>query len=158
MRLLFFFSSRRRHTRWPRDWSSDVCSSDLGTDPGRADAAVREWADTPAVVDQAVLTLLTGARKLGLPAFVFTNGTDRVREAIEAQGLGTIIGAGGRFLPNSADLGHAQPEHASIRPEQQHAPAVTGSKVEPARVLFVDDSCGHVRAAQQFGWRALHRG
>src|SRR5690625_7468848 len=25
----FFFSSRRRHTRWPRDWSSDVCSSDL---------------------------------------------------------------------------------------------------------------------------------
>src|SRR5439155_17383814 len=27
----FFFSSRRRHTRWPRDWSSDVCSSDLTT-------------------------------------------------------------------------------------------------------------------------------
>src|SRR5207253_8249300 len=25
----FFFSSRRGHTRWPRDWSSDVCSSDL---------------------------------------------------------------------------------------------------------------------------------
>src|SRR5690625_6668347 len=25
---MFFFSSRRRHTRWPRDWSSDVCSSD----------------------------------------------------------------------------------------------------------------------------------
>src|SRR5437870_12848772 len=25
----FSFSSRRRHTRWPRDWSSDVCSSDL---------------------------------------------------------------------------------------------------------------------------------
>src|SRR5437870_9608328 len=27
--FFFFFSSRRRHTRWPRDWSSDVCSSDL---------------------------------------------------------------------------------------------------------------------------------
>src|SRR5215510_15974619 len=27
--LFFFFSSRRRHTSWPRDWSSDVCSSDL---------------------------------------------------------------------------------------------------------------------------------
>src|SRR5690606_42000547 len=27
---LFFFSSRRRHTRFSRDWSSDVCSSDLG--------------------------------------------------------------------------------------------------------------------------------
>src|SRR5439155_3810809 len=31
--FFFFFSSRRRHTRWPRDWSSDVCSSDLF--PGR---------------------------------------------------------------------------------------------------------------------------
>src|SRR5215813_14710311 len=27
--LFFFFSSRRRHTRCGRDWSSDVCSSDL---------------------------------------------------------------------------------------------------------------------------------
>src|SRR5947209_16825059 len=28
--IFFFFSSRRRHTRYWRDWSSDVCSSDLG--------------------------------------------------------------------------------------------------------------------------------
>src|SRR5690348_17780504 len=27
--IFFFFSSRRRHTRWTGDWSSDVCSSDL---------------------------------------------------------------------------------------------------------------------------------
>src|SRR6266511_5664513 len=32
--LFFFFSSRRRHTRFSRDWSSDVCSSDLVTVPG----------------------------------------------------------------------------------------------------------------------------
>src|SRR5207247_3025406 len=30
--FFFFFSSRRRHTRSTRDWSSDVCSSDLETD------------------------------------------------------------------------------------------------------------------------------
>src|SRR2546429_8425732 len=29
MAVVFFFSSRRRHTRCSRDWSSDVCSSDL---------------------------------------------------------------------------------------------------------------------------------
>src|SRR5690606_33563026 len=29
IRISFFFSSRRRHTRFARDWSSDVCSSDL---------------------------------------------------------------------------------------------------------------------------------
>src|SRR3712207_9164934 len=28
--MFVFFSSRRRHTRYWRDWSSDVCSSDLG--------------------------------------------------------------------------------------------------------------------------------
>src|SRR6266496_3151466 len=32
---IFFFSSRRRHTRSLRDWSSDVCSSDLRAGPGR---------------------------------------------------------------------------------------------------------------------------
>src|SRR2546430_3391716 len=31
-RLFFFFSSRRRHTRFDCDWSSDVCSSDLLAD------------------------------------------------------------------------------------------------------------------------------
>src|SRR3712207_8444935 len=30
---IFFFSSRRRHTRYWRDWSSDVCSSDLSRRP-----------------------------------------------------------------------------------------------------------------------------
>src|SRR6267143_4483028 len=35
MGFFFFFSSRRRHTRWNCDWSSDVCSSDLD---GKADA------------------------------------------------------------------------------------------------------------------------
>src|SRR3712207_9312815 len=31
--MFFFFSSRRRHTRYWRDWSSDVCSSDLRLGP-----------------------------------------------------------------------------------------------------------------------------
>src|SRR5438270_10674568 len=35
--LFFFFSSRRRHTRFDCDWSSDVCSSDL-----------TDWNDRPA--------------------------------------------------------------------------------------------------------------
>src|SRR5690606_40460473 len=34
----FFFSSRRRHTRFSRDWSSDVCSSDLDGDEAAVDA------------------------------------------------------------------------------------------------------------------------
>src|SRR6266481_4914514 len=42
----FFFSSRRRHTRWNCDWSSDVCSSDL---------AVRFAATRPQRVAKLVL-------------------------------------------------------------------------------------------------------
>src|SRR3712207_7457597 len=34
---LFFFSSRRRHTKYWRDWSSDVCSSDLHLAGGAID-------------------------------------------------------------------------------------------------------------------------
>src|SRR5437762_12733304 len=34
MQISFFFSSRRRHTRYIGDWSSDVCSSDLGCSSG----------------------------------------------------------------------------------------------------------------------------
>src|SRR5690606_40610497 len=43
---MFFFSSRRRHTRFSRDWSSDVCSSDL---PG--DEALQEHA---AIIKEAL--------------------------------------------------------------------------------------------------------
>src|SRR6266478_7439553 len=48
----FFFSSRRRHTRFDCDWSSDVCSSDL-VRPHTADLQERksqtaaEWKNTP---------------------------------------------------------------------------------------------------------------
>src|SRR3989475_66733 len=35
--FFFFFSSRRRHTRFDCDWSSDVCSSDLGVTQGELD-------------------------------------------------------------------------------------------------------------------------
>src|SRR5438067_2648221 len=47
--VFFFFSSRRRHTRSKRDWSSDVCSSDLPApedtghdhEPGGRPASIR---------------------------------------------------------------------------------------------------------------------
>src|SRR5690606_40645815 len=46
---VFFFSSRRRHTRFSRDWSSDVCSSDLCRTVGSSSSAVispRCWPTT----------------------------------------------------------------------------------------------------------------
>src|SRR5688500_19303510 len=50
--LLFFFSSRRRHTRLQGDWSSDVCSSDLGIGEARLLEAAGAQ---PAAVAQAAM-------------------------------------------------------------------------------------------------------
>src|SRR5437016_6226315 len=41
--VAFFFSSRRRHTRLVSDWSSDVCSSDLGQQWGYGGAADKDY-------------------------------------------------------------------------------------------------------------------
>src|SRR2546430_7307377 len=52
----FFFSSRRRHTRFDCDWSSDVCSSDLATaveDRDLVAAAQRRLHQVPAEEDRA---------------------------------------------------------------------------------------------------------
>src|SRR2546422_6380418 len=45
-RRSFFFSSRRRHTRCSRDWSSDVCSSDLVGAPALAKVTPKRLTDT----------------------------------------------------------------------------------------------------------------
>src|SRR6266498_4293908 len=52
--MFFFFSSRRRHTRCGRDWSSDVCSSDLDVTGGAVLVGGRDVRDV-------TLTSLRGA-------------------------------------------------------------------------------------------------
>src|SRR5438309_10695714 len=65
---MFFFSSRRRHTRWNCDWSSDVCSSDLFQKSFDRDAGLRPLAG---IVDEItehfleILLLATEASVLG---------------------------------------------------------------------------------------------
>src|SRR5215208_7850798 len=83
----FFFSSRRRHTRWPRDWSSDVCSSDLLSRARRlvrsamvADAADEaDWQETHERFDAAddalaVLRACTGAQREQLAELLSATG------------------------------------------------------------------------------------
>src|SRR5215813_14762097 len=66
MRGFFFFSSRRRHTRCGRDWSSDVCSSDL--------------AETGA--GQHGVATATAAALLGLECTVYMGEEDTRRQAL----------------------------------------------------------------------------
>src|SRR5690606_39548308 len=82
----FFFSSRRRHTRVSRDWSSDVCSSDLDTtqSTGTNDGDVPQ--DGPAVTAAGTLAGLVtvGADEAG--TFSFKDAAD-VQAALDAQNL-----------------------------------------------------------------------
>src|SRR5215217_2056317 len=74
----FFFSSRRRHTRYWRDWSSDVCSSDLVAHvrdgafdlllPADAESNVTAGLDLPRV--EALKVAHHGSADEGLPALL----------------------------------------------------------------------------------------
>src|SRR5947209_14240000 len=60
----FFFSSRRRHTRYWRDWSSDVCSSDLGL-------AIRRRLSLAAVIIVAPILYAMLAKNGATPTYTF---------------------------------------------------------------------------------------
>src|SRR5256885_11971572 len=77
-RSLFFFSSRRRHTRLQGDWSSDVCSSDLFSPAIGAGAA--------SVVGIALFVLLAS------PLRVLNNDPPELRLHLWSDGL-RMIGA-----------------------------------------------------------------
>src|SRR5690625_8053094 len=82
--MSFFFSSRRRHTRWPRDWSSDVCSSDLwsrGPGPRR---------DAPASRSRRRATPRTGRSEIGRAS---------CRERVEV----SVVGVAGKEKQESGE-------------------------------------------------------
>src|SRR5207249_5159014 len=62
-----FFSSRRRHTRSKRDWSSDVCSSDLLAIPtsARMPDVTAISVSTPVTVNQPATVTVTGTNPCG---------------------------------------------------------------------------------------------
>src|SRR2546429_4226489 len=71
--VFFFFSSRRRHTRCSRDWSSDVCSSDLVPPPDGEATVIAALPLFPSLV--AVIVACPGATAVTSP-LPFTMATD----------------------------------------------------------------------------------
>src|SRR5690606_40560553 len=75
----FFFSSRRRHTRFSRDWSSDVCSSDLAG--GERAAAGRQARDLAEV--ERELERVGRRNTTSLNGHAVVRGADQVTLAVE---------------------------------------------------------------------------
>src|SRR3989449_6098608 len=82
--LVFFFSSRRRHTRCSRDWSSDVCSSDL------AEAALQAYEHAIAA-DPALLDAHLNLGSLLHEAGRFAKAERVYRDAIAACGGDAVL-------------------------------------------------------------------
>src|SRR5690606_19171923 len=84
----FFFSSRRRHTRFSRDWSSDVCSSDLFNHDGQSDllifgnaTVIRDKDKEPFKRDEIIIILGDKKRpkKANFPFDYFRNWFTHIR-------------------------------------------------------------------------------
>src|SRR5256886_16895305 len=102
MVVIFFFSSRRRHTRFDCDWSSDVCSSDL-----RLVAARPGWTVVLAP------TLHLGSFTFDAPGTVSVRQRV-VRDALVAYGV-SLARAGFRYI--LVANGHAGPGHLAALDE-----------------------------------------
>src|SRR6266487_1867693 len=117
IKFFFFFSSRRRHTIWTGDWSSDVCSSDLGArdaaDIGVPAVPLGELHGTAAagVLQQlgAEVRLATTAvaidpRPGGGLTVRFAAGADRAESSLAADGVVVAVppGPAARLMPAAA--------------------------------------------------------
>src|SRR5690606_39551689 len=98
----FFFSSRRRHTRFSRDWSSDVCSSDL-----RLSKAISYKAS------------LAGLNLGGGSAIIIGNNRTEKSEVLMRRFGRFINGLNGNFIA-SIDVGTTQKDLEYIQAETNY--------------------------------------
>src|SRR6266508_4837942 len=128
--LCFFFSSRRRHTRWPRDWSSDVCSSDLvdGYLCALKDAQIRGGLHIlgQAPQGEALVDLVLGITRL-------PQGSVPSLRAVVAEDLGVDLSAGRRHDVDRVEAECRRLVEGWVLPETARETAPIGRKVSQFR-------------------------
>src|SRR6266496_5638828 len=99
--FFFFFSSRRRHTRSLRDWSSDVCSSDLAdlrTESGRSRVSELE---APLRSRSGATTVML-ARSASVSARIAMPGAKYPSSLLSRMRIYRLVWNSGRFYSKSA--------------------------------------------------------
>src|SRR5258705_6339166 len=122
---MFFFSSRRRHTRCLSDWSSDVCSSDLPEDSSDAALDLERCLQRLPAEQRAVLLLVSvedmsyadTARVLQLPLGTvmsrLSRARSRLRELMEAPSAPSATSASSAAPAQSAPTAKAATPQAA---------------------------------------------
>src|SRR5690606_13038247 len=154
----FFFSKQKRHKRFSRDWSSDVCSSDLGED-----GAGRNGADdvrgTVREVDRLGGGTLEGEQIHGWISG-FRLPCAPCRDLYEEEFGRTCVGRRcwcerSRLLRGPGEPGDAQRSGDAAESSPQRGPAIEsrahapGQRVEPGVVHAVSSSCGCIAWCQR---------
>src|SRR5256885_7514799 len=127
-RVMFFFSSRRRHTRLQGDWSSDVCSSDL---------ACASTGNTSA-------SLAAYAAQAGLPALVLVP-----RGQVSLGKLGQSLAYGARTLLVRGDFDDCL---RLAREAAERCGVYLANSINPYRIAGQKTIV--LEMLQQLGWRA----
>src|SRR5437762_1608526 len=104
----FFFSSRRRHTRYIGDWSSDVCSSDLPSGPGNlypdTGPDFVDWRAQNKVFDSMAAVTITGATLTGAAEPLQLQGFEVSPEIFPLLGAAPALGR--NFTADETQPGH----------------------------------------------------
>ncbi|MFJ2958511.1 HAD family hydrolase [Streptomyces sp. NPDC087270] len=116
-----------------------VCGSTAAT------AMVAQWTAGTGRLDPEVLALLAAVRSR-VPVVLVSNATTRFESYLAAIGLADAFDA----VLNTARFGAAKPD------PRVYAAAAALAGADPRRCLFVDDTAGHVAAAEAAGMAGLH--
>src|SRR2546422_6519910 len=113
--FFFFFSSRRRHTRCSRDWSSDVCSSDLApSGPG----APLLHGDQIKLAERLLIKQRPFLTISAAPVFMTTRNSEEIARA-DAFGTGII----------PVQVGAAQDDEQHVRRMRVHPRVESGTEL-----------------------------
>src|SRR5476651_1816191 len=103
--VFFFFSSRRRHTRYWRDWSSDVCSSDLVGVPALVFARRHDVKNEQLTSDRKSTRLNSSHANISYAVFCLKkkkNVADKIFQALQIREFAVlgarVLGEGQRFF------------------------------------------------------------
>lgn len=127
-------------------WRAEIAGA-LAVSAGsaaRAALLVERWSRDAGRIDQEVLALLVAAQRT-IPVVLVSNATTRLERDLERLGVADAI----PLVVNSCRVGSAKPDPAIFHAAAERA----GVPVDGC--LFVDDTAGHVRAAEALGMTGL---